>query len=83
MAVVDDENAYCAPTLLERTEQLMQKRRRFKQTKPLEVRLAEEAVRLREQARLLPRGRLRDRVENKAVQIEAAYEVAELLRPSG
>jgi hypothetical protein len=29
-------------------EQRMQKRRRFKQTKPLEVRLAEEAVRLRQ-----------------------------------
>ena len=42
----------------------MRKRRRFKQTKPLEVRLAEEAARLREQAQLLPRGRLRDQVEN-------------------
>jgi len=61
-------------------EQRMQKRRRFKQTKPLKVRLAEEAVRLREQAQLLPRGRLRDQIEKKAIQIEAAYEVTELLR---
>ena len=40
-------------SLEEGMEQRMQKRRRFKQTKPLEVRLAEEAMRLREQARLL------------------------------
>jgi hypothetical protein len=59
------------------------KRRRFKQSKPLEVRLAEEATRLREQARTLPRGPLRDQVERKAVQIEAAYEVTELLRSPG
>ena len=56
------------------------KRRRFKQTKPLEVRLAEESMRLREQARLLPRGRLRNEVERKAIQIEATCEVTELLR---
>jgi hypothetical protein len=61
-------------------EQRMQKRRRFRQTKPLEVRLADEAVRLREQAQLLARGRLRDQIEKKAIQIEAAYEVTELLR---
>jgi hypothetical protein len=61
----------------------MRKRRHFKQTKPLEVRLAEEAARLREQAQLLPRGRLRDQVEKKAIQIEAAYEVTELLRSPG
>jgi len=58
----------------------MQKRRRFKQTQSLEVRLADEVKRLREQAAMLPRGRLRDEVERKAVQFEAAYEVAELLR---
>jgi hypothetical protein len=64
-------------------EQRMQRRRRFKQTKPLEVRLAEEAVRLRQQAELLPRGRLRDQVERKAIQIEAAHQVTELLRSPG
>jgi hypothetical protein len=61
----------------------MQKRRRFKQTQPLEVRLAAEAKRLREQAQMLPRGRLRDAVERKAIQVEAAYEVSELLRSPG
>jgi hypothetical protein len=58
----------------------MQKRRRFKQTLSLEARLADEVKRLREQAAMLPRGRLRDEVERKAVQVEAAYEVAELLQ---
>jgi hypothetical protein len=61
----------------------MQKRRRFKQTKPLEVRLAEEALRLRAQAQMLPRGYLRDQVEKKAIQIEAAHEVTELFRSPG
>jgi len=56
------------------------KRRRFKQTRTLEVRLAEEAKRLREKARSLPSGRLRDEVEKKATQVEAACEVTELLR---
>ena len=58
----------------------MQKRRRFKQTESLEARLAGEVKRLREQAAMLPRGRLREEVERKAVQFEAACEVAELLR---
>ena len=59
------------------------KRRRVKQTQSLEVRLAAEVTRLREQAQLLPRGRLRDQVEKKAIQVEAAYELAELLRSPG
>jgi hypothetical protein len=58
----------------------MQKRRRFKQTEPLEARLAAEARRLREQAQMLPHGRLRNAVERKAIQVEAAYEVSEMLR---
>ena len=56
------------------------RRRRIKQTQPLEVRLAQEVTRLREQASSLPRGRLRDQVERKVVQVEAACEVAEMLR---
>jgi hypothetical protein len=61
-------------------ERMGTKRRRGKQTQPLEVRLAEEAKRLREKARSLPSGRLRDEVEKKAIQVEAACEVSELLR---
>lgn len=58
-------------------------RRRFKQTKPLEVLLADEAKRLRKQARMLARGRLRNEVEKKATHVDAACEVIELLRPPG
>jgi hypothetical protein len=61
----------------------MQKRRRFKQTQPLEVRLAAEAKRLREQLQTLPHGSRRDAVERKAIQAEAAYELSELLRSPG
>ena len=57
-----------------------QKRRRVKQIQPLEVRLADEMKRLRQVAQGLPRGSLRDQVEKKARQIEAAHEVVELLR---
>jgi hypothetical protein len=64
-------------------EQRMRKRRRVIQTKSLEARLAEEAAHLRQEAQLLPRGRLRDQVEKKAIQLEAAYEVTELLRSPG
>jgi hypothetical protein len=32
---------------------------------------------------MLPRGRVRDAVERKAIQVEAAHEVSELLRSSG
>jgi hypothetical protein len=59
---------------------MVAKRRRFKQIVPLQVRLAEEAKRLREQVRSLPCGQLRDEVERKAIQVEAACEVTELLR---
>jgi hypothetical protein len=80
---IGDENARCAPASYYGKEQRMQKRRRLKQTQPLEERLAHEAKRLREQAQMLPHGRLRDAVERKAIQIEAAYEVSELLRSPG
>jgi hypothetical protein len=45
-------------------------RRRFKHTKFLQERLADEAAKLREQAELLPPGRLRDEVLRKARQAE-------------
>jgi hypothetical protein len=62
-------------------EPSMQRRRHFRQIKTLEVRLAEEESRLREQARMLPRGRLRDEVERKAEQFEAACEVPSYCLP--
>jgi hypothetical protein len=58
---------------------VIKRRRRFKQTQSLEVRLAKEATRLRDEARSLPLGRRRDEIERKAIQVEAACEVTELL----
>ncbi len=45
-------------------------RRRFKQTVPLEDRLADEAKRLREKARSLPPGIERERAIRTARQVE-------------
>jgi hypothetical protein len=50
----------------------MKMRHVFIQTKPLKVRLLEEAQTLREQARLLPFGPVRDAALAKARQVEAA-----------
>ena len=44
----------------------MAERRRFKQTQSLEERLSEEAKRLREEAKLLPPGVVRDAVIRRA-----------------
>jgi hypothetical protein len=58
-------------------------RRRFKQVETLENRLSEEAKRLREQAGLLPPGKLRERVLWKARQAEAGSRISEWLRSPG
>jgi hypothetical protein len=61
----------------------MQKRRRFKQTQSLEQRLADEAARLREQAKLLPPGFVREQVLRKARQAETGSHMSEWLRSPG
>jgi hypothetical protein len=61
----------------------MQKRRRFKQTQSLEQRLADEAVSLREQAKLLPPGLVREQVLRKARQAETGSYMSEWLRSPG
>jgi hypothetical protein len=58
-------------------------RRRFKQTQSLEVRLAEEAKRLREEAKLLPPGAHRSEVIRKARQAETASHMNEWLISPG
>nr|WP_249145748.1 hypothetical protein [Bradyrhizobium diazoefficiens] len=58
-------------------------RRRFKQSQPLEDRLADEAKRLREQAKLLPPGALREQVLRKARQAETGSHISEWLRSAG
>jgi len=58
----------------------MTMRRRFKQTDPLEQRLAEEAIRLREQAELLPPGAVREQALRRARQCETGAHMSEWLR---
>jgi len=50
----------------------MKKRRRFKQTQTLGVRLAEEVQSLRQQAELLEPGTARDELIDRAQRAEAA-----------
>jgi hypothetical protein len=61
----------------------MQRRRRFKQTKSLEERLAEEAKRLREEAKLLPPCAEREKLIRRARQAETGSHVSEWLRSPG
>ena len=58
-------------------------RRRFKQTQSLEERLAEQAKRLREEAKLLPPGALREEILRKARQAEIGSHVSEWLTSPG
>jgi hypothetical protein len=61
----------------------MQMRRRVIQDRSLEQRLADEARRLREQARLLPSGALREEVLRKARQAETGARMSEWLSSPG
>jgi hypothetical protein len=58
-------------------------RRRFKQTQSLEVRLSEEAKRLREEAKLLPPGAVREALLRKARQAESGSHMSEWLSSPG
>ena len=58
-------------------------RRRFNQTQSLEERLAEEAKRLRAEAKLLPPGAARDEMIRKARQAETGSHMTEWLTSSG
>ena len=63
MAFIGDEIANCAPAFtLEEWSSAMSQRRRLKHLKSLEQRLAEDSKRLREQAKLLPPGKVRDAI---------------------
>jgi hypothetical protein len=61
----------------------MQRRRRFTQTQSFEIRLAEEAERLRAEAKLLPPGAKRDEMIRKARQAETAAHMNEWLKSPG
>lgn len=58
-------------------------RRPFKQIANLEDRLADVAKRLREEAKLLPHGAVRDDMIRKARQAETGSHISEWLRSSG
>lgn len=61
----------------------MQKRRRFAQTELLEDRLAREAARLREAAKLLPPGIERERLLRRARQAEVGAYISEWFKSPG
>ncbi|MEZ2141858.1 hypothetical protein AAE026_06000 [Bradyrhizobium sp. DN5] len=61
----------------------MSMRHRFKHTDPLEIRLAAEAERLREEAKSLPPGAARDEMLRKARQAETGSQMSEWLRSPG
>jgi hypothetical protein len=58
-------------------------RRRFNQTQSLEERLAEEAKRLRAEAKLLPPGARRDETIRRARQAETGSHISGWLRSPG
>jgi hypothetical protein len=58
-------------------------RRRFKQTQSLEERLAGEAKRLREEAKLLPSGAEREALLRRARQAETGSHMSEWLSSPG
>jgi hypothetical protein len=82
-AFTGDENASCAPAPTYRGSSAMQMRHRFRQSKTPEQRLAEEAQRLREQAKLLPPGALREEVLRKARQAETSAHMSSWLASPG
>jgi hypothetical protein len=61
----------------------MKHRRRFKQTTTLEDRLAQEAERLKEEAKKLPHGPEREILLRKARQAETGSHLSEWLRSPG
>ena len=61
----------------------MQQRRHFKHFQSLEERLADEAKRLREEAKKLPPGVARENLIRRARQAETGSHVSEWLRAPG
>jgi hypothetical protein len=61
----------------------MKRRRRFKQSQTLQERLQQEALRLREQAKLLGPGALRESLLRKARQTDTAAHMDQWLRSPG
>ena len=62
---------------------MQQQRRHFKQPPTPEERLAEEAIRLREEASLLPPGAQREEILRQARQAETGSHISEWLHSPG
>jgi hypothetical protein len=62
---------------------MQQQRRRFKQDEPLEARLAQEALRLRNLAQDTPPGVKREWLLRRARQCETGSHISEWLRSPG
>jgi hypothetical protein len=58
----------------------MQYRHRFTPTQPLEERLVEHATRLREEAKALPHGAVREAILRRAEQAETGAHMSQWLR---
>jgi hypothetical protein len=61
----------------------MQSRHRFTQEQPLEERLVEHATRLREEAKALPPGAVREAILKRAEQAETGAHMRQWLRLPG
>jgi hypothetical protein len=59
------------------------RRHRFKQSQPLEERLAQDTAQLREKAEVLPPGGAREQIMRRITQNEAASDLCEMLRSPG
>ena len=59
------------------------RRHRFKQSQPLEERLAQDTAQLREKAEVLPPGGAREQIIRRITQNEAASDLCEMLRSPG
>ena len=58
-------------------------RHRIKQVEPLQTRLMAEAKRLREEAKALPDGAIRETMLRRAMQAETGLHICEWLRSPG
>ena len=83
MAVIGDENANALPPSSSEKQRMVVKRHRFKQSQPLEQRLAQDTAQLREKAEALPPGGAREQIFRRITQNEAASDLCEMLRPPG
>jgi hypothetical protein len=83
MASIGDENAIALPPLPNSEKESVMQRRRFKQTIPLDQRLEDEAVRLRQEAENTPPGSEREKLIRRARHAETAAHLQEWLTSPG